>query len=347
MARISPLGRVQLAGSVSWQLAGTQIYVHGDRVLELSVSDPEDAARLFSLLERGADREEAVAACTDKDLALTIIGILTELNLLVRAPSPSWEGTLVERQVHWLSAYGVDADIAQSNLAGARAAILGLGGIGAVVLQHLLAAGVTRFCLIDCDRVEAHNLNRQPIYQSADIGRWKVEAASAYAARQNPRAQVVQIAERIDQSEDLHRVVGSEDWDCLVVAADQPPGRIQGVVTDFCEQSAVPILGAACGFDYGTWGPLLTPGLARAWRATQDGPLHLGAPLQFIPRPTDIMRASFGPTNAILASLLAQDVIFLLAGLPVQCRGKICTVHFPTLRVQVEPIGGIVERGES
>ena len=66
----------------------------------------------------------------------------------------------------------------QRRLARASVAIVGVGGLGSPVALYLAAAGVGRLGLIDDQKVEASNLNRQVVYEECDIGRTKVEAAA-------------------------------------------------------------------------------------------------------------------------------------------------------------------------
>jgi molybdopterin/thiamine biosynthesis adenylyltransferase len=66
----------------------------------------------------------------------------------------------------------------QQRLERGSVAIVGVGGLGSPVALYLAAAGVGRLGLIDDQRVEASNLNRQVVYEECDIGRAKVEAAA-------------------------------------------------------------------------------------------------------------------------------------------------------------------------
>ena len=56
-------------------------------------------------------------------------------------------------------------------------AIFGLGGVGGTALEALTRTGFKNFILIDFDKVDPSNLNRQILYTEADIGKYKVEAA--------------------------------------------------------------------------------------------------------------------------------------------------------------------------
>ena len=78
----------------------------------------------------------------------------------------------------------------QRRLKNARVLVIGAGGLGSPVLLHLAAAGVGTLGIVDDDRVEASNLQRQIIHTTADVGRRKVDSARDAIAALNPRVQV-------------------------------------------------------------------------------------------------------------------------------------------------------------
>ena len=61
--------------------------------------------------------------------------------------------------------------------------LIGAGGLGCPLAQYLAAAGVGTLGLVDFDRVDASNLQRQVLYGTADVGRPKVEVAAERIAR--------------------------------------------------------------------------------------------------------------------------------------------------------------------
>jgi adenylyltransferase/sulfurtransferase len=61
-----------------------------------------------------------------------------------------------------------------------RVAVVGLGGIGNSVLHRLVRMPVSKLTLIDGDKVEEGNLDRQPIFAPADIGHFKVDVAHGW-----------------------------------------------------------------------------------------------------------------------------------------------------------------------
>ena len=80
----------------------------------------------------------------------------------------------------------------QKKLGKAKVLLVGLGGIGSTVLQHLAAVGIGKIGLVDHDTVALSNLQRQTIYTHADIGRKKVSVASNFIKNLNKNVDVIE-----------------------------------------------------------------------------------------------------------------------------------------------------------
>ena len=78
----------------------------------------------------------------------------------------------------------------QKKLGQAKVLLIGLGGIGSTVLQHLAAAGIGKIGLVDQDTVALSNLQRQTIYTFEDIGRKKVSVASNFVKNLNKNVDI-------------------------------------------------------------------------------------------------------------------------------------------------------------
>lgn len=85
-----------------------------------------------------------------------------------------------------------------SSLSGKSAVVIGAGGLGGPVLLTLAAAGVGRLVLVEDDAVETSNLNRQPLFAEADVGRRKAAAAAALLRARFPSAVIDARDERFD-----------------------------------------------------------------------------------------------------------------------------------------------------
>jgi len=88
----------------------------------------------------------------------------------------------------------------QEKLLGAKVLVIGAGGLGSASLSYLAAAGVGRIGIADYDRVELSNLQRQILYETADIGRLKAESARDRIEEVNPDAQVSIYTEKINEA---------------------------------------------------------------------------------------------------------------------------------------------------
>ena len=97
----------------------------------------------------------------------------------------------------------------QRKLRAARVLIVGAGGLGAPTLMYLAAAGVGRITIADHDTVGLSNLQRQVIFQTADIGRPKAIAAAEAMARLNPHIAVTPLTRRITAGD--AELIGTHD----------------------------------------------------------------------------------------------------------------------------------------
>ena len=69
-------------------------------------------------------------------------------------------------------------------------AVFGLGGVGGTALEALVRTGFQHFIIVDFDKVDASNLNRQILYTAKDIGKEKVEAAKERVFAINSHADI-------------------------------------------------------------------------------------------------------------------------------------------------------------
>jgi len=79
----------------------------------------------------------------------------------------------------------------QEKLRRSRVLVIGAGGLGSPVLSYLAAAGVGTIGIIDSDRIEASNLQRQILHRTADIGLLKTDSAAAKLKALNPEIEVI------------------------------------------------------------------------------------------------------------------------------------------------------------
>lgn len=88
----------------------------------------------------------------------------------------------------------------QLRLGKARVLLVGAGGLGSPAALYLAAAGIGHLRLVDHDRVELSNLQRQVLHGDDRLGELKVDSARRTLATLNPRCRVETLAERVDAS---------------------------------------------------------------------------------------------------------------------------------------------------
>ena len=91
----------------------------------------------------------------------------------------------------------------QLRLKAARVLLIGAGGLGSPLALYLAAAGVGTIGLVEFDVVDVTNLQRQVLHGTADIGRPKIESASATLASLNPNVQLRAHGERLTSANAL------------------------------------------------------------------------------------------------------------------------------------------------
>ena len=96
-----------------------------------------------------------------------------------------------------------------ARLAACRVTVVGLGGVGGYVVEVLARSGVGALTLIDGDKVEESNLNRQIAALSKDIGRYKAEVLAERVEEINPRCKVNAVCEMLTESNCAALIDGS------------------------------------------------------------------------------------------------------------------------------------------
>ena len=117
----------------------------------------------------------------------------------------------------------------QRRLKGSSVLVVGAGGLGSPLAIYLAAAGIGRLGLVDFDRVDATNLQRQVLYGTADIGRPKLEAARARLADLNPGLRIDLHPVRLESANAMEILA---PYDVVVDGTDNFPTRY--LVNDAC-----------------------------------------------------------------------------------------------------------------
>ncbi|TLY70829.1 MAG: TOMM precursor leader peptide-binding protein [Gammaproteobacteria bacterium] len=217
----------------------------------------------------------------------------------------------------------------QEKLKAARVLVVGAGGLGSPAALYLAAAGCGTLGLLDCDRVELSNLQRQVLFDSAVIAKPKAEAGRERLASLNPEIRVVAHALEL-KAANVRAVL--ENYDLVIDGTDRLSTRY--LINDACVLLGLPLVSAAI---HRFEGQVMTyvPGRGPCYRCV-------------FPQAADGMVANcaeagvLGVLPGVLGTLQATEAIKLITGTGEPLVGRLLTydaleMRFDEFRVARRP----------
>jgi len=213
----------------------------------------------------------------------------------------------------------------QERLKGASALIVGLGGLGSPAALYLAAAGVGRLGLLDDDRVDESNLQRQVLHGTASVGRAKTESAHARLRDLNPFIALEPHAVRLTPQNAV-ALVGA--YDVVIDGTDQ--FAVRYLVNDACVIAGRPnVYGSVHRFE----------GQVAVFDATH-GPCYRCL-FPEPPAPGSVPNCAeggvLGVLPGIIGSMQAVEAIKLLLGIGEPLIGRL--LHFDALTMRTHEVG--------
>jgi bacteriocin biosynthesis cyclodehydratase domain-containing protein len=306
--------------------------------------DPE-GRRLLGSLDGSHERrelEESFGEETVRDL----LAQLEELGLVEDAADddliPEAVMERFDRQIRYFAdvTTGPTPSQCQARLEGARIVVLGVGGLGGCSALSLACCGVGEMLLIDGDRVEESNLNRQILYTEADIGKLKVEAALDRLGEFNSRVRLETLPEAVDSEEAVAAVI--EGYDLVIDAADWPAHDIEEWVNAACFAAEIPYITMSHSPPIARVGPLYVPGVTgciacqfAAYR--RNYPMFDMAIEQRRAKSSPV--ATMGPACGLIGGQVGLDVMHYLTGLAEPSSQGVGHIYdLRTMEVEREPV---------
>jgi adenylyltransferase/sulfurtransferase len=209
----------------------------------------------------------------------------------------------------------------QEKLRAARVLIVGAGGLGSPAALYLAAAGCGTLGLVDFDRVDVSNLQRQVLFDTAALGQPKADAGRARLAALNPEIRVVAHALELSAANVRALLSG---YDLVVDGSDRLSTRY--LVNDACVLLGRPLISAAI---HRFEGQLMTyvPGRGPCYRC-------------LFPQGSDGVVANcaeagvLGVLPGVLGTLEATEAIKLITGVGTPLVGRLLTYDALELRFQ-------------
>ena len=116
--------------------------------------------------------------------------------------------------------------------------IIGAGGVGQHVATYLVTNGVEHLTIVDFDKVEISNLNRQTLLTEKDINKSKVGVVKAALNAKNTESTIDSIETKLDES-NVNEIITIE-YDAVVDALDNWEGKF--LISDECQKKNIPSL---------------------------------------------------------------------------------------------------------
>lgn len=198
----------------------------------------------------------------------------------------------------------------QARLAASAVLVVGAGGLGSPAALYLAAAGVGRIGLVDHDRIEISNLQRQVLFATDEIGQGKAATAQARLAALNPGIEVIAHEERLVAGNAL-RLFGN--YDVIIDGTDRLATRY--LVNDACVLLARPLVSAAIHRFEGQAMTYL-PGRSPCYRC-----LYPESPEDLVPNCATA--GVLGVLPGVMGSLQATEAIKLLLGIGEPLAGRL------------------------
>lgn len=125
----------------------------------------------------------------------------------------------------------------QLKLRNSSVLVVGAGGLGSPVLLYLAAAGVGRIGIVDGDRLDLSNLQRQVLHDTPAVGKLKVESASRRLRALNPEIEIDIHPETFSESSAEDLAAGRQ---CVVDCTDNLETRFQ--INSVCVKLGIPFV---------------------------------------------------------------------------------------------------------
>jgi molybdopterin/thiamine biosynthesis adenylyltransferase/rhodanese-related sulfurtransferase len=203
----------------------------------------------------------------------------------------------------------------QRRLKNASVLVIGAGGLGSPVLMYLAAAGVGTIGVLDDDRVEESNLQRQVIHGQSDLGRFKVDSAAEQIAEINPHVTVVLHPVRLDRENALSILA---EYDLVLDGTDNFATRY--LVNDACAILGRPLV----------WGSIFRfdGQVSLFWSMPTEGDPVNYRDLHPVPPPPGAVPSCaeggvLGVVCAAIGSVMATEAVKLICGIGEPLLGRL------------------------
>ena len=120
----------------------------------------------------------------------------------------------------------------QKKIKKSKVLIIGMGGLGCPLLTYLASAGINNIGIVDQDRVEVSNLNRQILFNTADLGKYKVIQAKFKISKIYKKIKIKTFNQKVSIS-NINKI--SKNYDIICDGTDNFNTRY--IINDHCKKN--------------------------------------------------------------------------------------------------------------
>ena len=217
----------------------------------------------------------------------------------------------------------------QKRIKNAKVLIVGMGGLGCPLLAYLASSGVCNIGIVDYDIIELSNLNRQILFNSSDLGKFKVDQAKSKIIKIYKKINIKTFKKKISKK-NIESII--ENFDIICDGTDNFITRY--LINDYCRKNKKILISAAISkfdghlfkYDFKKKGPCL-----RCFMPEQ--------PLEENNCETD---GIFAPVAGIIGALQASEVLKTILGLKDNLNNNILvynslTMSFRKIKINKNP----------
>jgi bacteriocin biosynthesis cyclodehydratase domain-containing protein len=313
---------------------------------DIHIENPdEEGRRLLAALDGTLTRAQLIEEFGEEEVC-DLLAQLEELEVVEDAADDELIAENVmarfDRQLRYFSdvSTGPTASKCQGRLERSRIAVLGVGGLGGWSALSLACCGIGEMLLVDFDRVELTNLNRQVLYTEGDIGRLKAEAAGERLRAFNSSMRVETRVQRLDSEKAIAETI--QGYDLVIDACDWPAHDIEHWINSACFAAGIPFIAMSHFPPVARVGPLYVPGVTGCF-ACQEAGYRRTYPLFDVAmdqqRGKGSPAATLGPACSLIGGQIGLDVMHLLTGLAQPSTLGVGHIYdLRTMEVEHEPV---------
>ncbi len=184
----------------------------------------------------------------------------------------------------------------QKKIKSGNVLIIGIGGLGCPLTTYLAASGIGKIGIVDFDKIEISNLNRQVLFNENDIGKFKISQAKKVITKLNKDLKLVLFKSKVTKK-NIKKIC--DKFDIICDGTDNYNTRY--LINDYCrKEKKILITSAISKFD----------GQIMKFNFKKKGPCYRC----FMPNPPDEKNncqteGIFSPVAGIMGSLQANEVL--------------------------------------